>query len=121
MGKDGMNVALLGLGTVGKGVYKVMKTQRPEMPQKLNTVLNLKKILVRHPEAHVKDVDDPSILTSDYSQIVDDPDIDIVIELIGGIEPACTYIRDALEAGKSVVTANKDLIAERGGELMEIA
>lgn len=121
MNKDGMNIALLGLGTVGKGVYKVIQTQRPEMEQKLNTVLNLKRILVRHPEGHRADVADPSILTADFSEIVDDPDIDIVIELIGGIEPAYTYIRDALQAGKSVVTANKDLIAERGGELMEIA
>ena len=121
MGKEELNVALLGLGTVGKGVYKVMEKQRPEMKQKLNTVLNLKKILVRHPDSHRKDVEDPSVLTSDYSEIVDDPEIDIVIELIGGIEPAYTYIKDALKAGKSVVTANKDLIAERGGELLEIA
>lgn len=116
-----MNVALLGLGTVGRGVVKVMKTQRPEMQQKLNTVLSLKKVLVRNPARHASDVEDPSILTTDFSEIVDDPEIDIVIELIGGIEPAYTYIKDSLKAGKSVITANKDLIAERGGELMQIA
>lgn len=121
MGKDGMNIALLGLGTVGGGVYKVLKRQAPEMIQKLNTELHLKKVLVRNPKRHEMDVDDPSILTCNFEEIVDDPEIEIVVEVMGGIEPAYTYIRDALKAGKSVVTANKDLIADRGGELLEIA
>lgn len=121
MGKEHIYVAMLGLGTVGTGVYKVMKNQEGEMAQKLNTVLHMKKILVRNPKKHASEVDDPSMLTSDYTQIVDDPQIEIVIELIGGIEPAYTYIKDALMSGKSVVTANKDLIAERGGELLKIA
>ena len=118
---DEMYVALLGLGTVGTGVYKVMKTQESQMQQKLNTVLRIGRILVRDPKKHEGEVDDPSVLTSSYEDIISDPRIRIVIEVMGGIEPAYTYIRDALEAGKSVVTANKDLIAERGGELMAIA
>ena len=121
MAIEEMYVALLGLGTVGTGVYKVMKTQEPEMRQKLNTVLRIGKILVRNPKKHESEVDDPSILTSSFQDILDDPRIRIVIEVMGGIEPANTYISEALMAGKSVVTANKDLIAEHGGELLAIA
>ena len=99
MAEDGIRVALLGLGTVGTGVYKIMKTQAPEMRQKLNTVLHISRILVRNKKKHESEVDDPSILTTAYEDIVDDPEISIVIELMGGIEPACTYIKDALLAG----------------------
>lgn len=121
MSQEGISVALLGLGTVGSGVYKIMKGQASQMRQKLNTVLSIKRILVRNVKKHENEVDDPSMLTNSFQDIVDDPEIGIVIELIGGIEPAYTYVKDALSAGKSVVTANKDLIAERGAELMQIA
>ena len=106
MGKDVINVALLGLGTVGTGVYKVMKQQEPEMPEKLNTVLKIKKILVRNLEKAAKKVEDTSVLTNDWKEIIQDESIDIVIEVMGGLEPAGTYIKEALLAGKSVVTAN---------------
>ena len=120
MGKR-INVALLGLGTVGSGVYKVMKNQLPEMPHKLNAELVITKILVRHPERYQESVEDPSVLTTDFKEILEDPSISIVVEVIGGIEPACTYIMQALKAGKNVVTANKDLMAVKGGELLELA
>lgn len=121
MKKDVIQVALLGLGTVGTGVYKVMKMQAPEMQQKLGTTLNIKKVLVRNIEKASKKVDDPAILTNDWQEIIQDENIDIVIEVMGGLEPAGTYIKEALLAGKHVVTANKDLIAARGGELLEAA
>ena len=121
MSHEGINVALLGLGTVGSGVYKVMQRQKAEMPQKINTRLNIRRILVRNIAKYQDKIEDPSILTTEYETILEDAQIDLVIELIGGIEPAYTYIRSALEAGKSVVTANKDLIADRGGELFQIA
>ncbi|HCI73273.1 MAG TPA: homoserine dehydrogenase [Lachnospiraceae bacterium] len=121
MAQEEINVALLGFGTVGTGVYKIMQRQRPEMMQKLNTYLNIRSIMVRNPEKHQHKVEDPGILTTSFESILEDPQIDIVVELIGGIEPAYTYIRSAMEAGKSVVTANKDLIAERGGELFQVA
>lgn len=66
-------------------------------------------------------VDDPKILTNNWDDIVNDPEIDVVIELIGGIEPAKTYILSALNAGKHVVSANKDLIAVHGKELLDAA
>ena len=121
MSKEGINVALLGLGTVGSGVYKVTQRQKSEMMQKLNTTLQIRSILVRNIEKHKDEVDDPAILTTSFEDILEDPQIDIVVELMGGMEPAYAYIRSALEAGKSVVTANKDLIADRGGELLQIA
>ena len=120
MGKR-INVALLGLGTVGSGVYKVMKNQLPEMPHKLNAELVITKILVRHPERYQESVEDPSVLTTDFQEILEDPSISIVVEVIVGIEPACTYIMQALKAGKNVVTANKDLMAVKGGGLLELA
>ena len=83
---DEMYVALLGLGTVGTGVYKVMKTQESQMQQKLNTVLRIGRILVRDPKKHEGEVDDPSVLTSSYEDIISDPRIRIVIEVMGGIE-----------------------------------
>ena len=121
MTQEGIYVALLGFGTVGTGVYKVLQRQRPEMMQKLNTYLNICSILVRDPKKHQGKVEDPSILRTSFEEILEDPKIDIIIELMGGIEPAYTYVRSALEAGKNVVTANKDLIADRGGELLQIA
>lgn len=113
--------ALLGLGTVGGGVYKVLKSQEPEMENKLGVKVKLKKILVRNLQKAVGKVDDPGLLTNSWKEIVEDPEIGIVIEVMGGMEPAKTYILEALKAGKQVVTANKDLIASEGKILMDTA
>lgn len=116
-----IKAALLGLGTVGGGVYKVMKNQESEMIPKLGAQVKITKVMVRNLEKAAAKVDDPSVLTNSWKEIVEDPEIEIVIELIGGIEPAKTYILEALKAGKHVVTANKDLIAVSGNELLETA
>ncbi len=121
MEKKVIHAALLGLGTVGTGVYKVLKAQRDEMEAKLGSVVEIKKIMVRNLEKAAAKVDDPAVLTNSWEEIVSDPDIDIIIELIGGIEPARTYILSALESGKHVVSANKDLIAVHGKELLDMA
>ena len=113
-----INAALLGLGTVGTGVYKVLKGQEEEMTTKIGCKVKIRKILVRNLEKAAAKVDDPAMLTNSWEEIKQDPSIDIVIELIGGIEPARTYI---LDAGKHVVTANKDLIAVHGKELLDAA
>ena len=89
-----IKAALLGFGTVGGGVYKVLKMQQEEMVSKLGARVELKKILVRNIEKAAQKTDDPSLLTNNWKEIVDDPEIEIVIELIGGIEPARTYILD---------------------------
>lgn len=121
MEKKVINVALLGLGTVGTGVYKVLNNQKEEMISKLGSQIQIRKILVRNLEKAAGKVEDASVLTNNWDEIVKDPKIDLVIELIGGIEPARTYILDALQAGKHVVSANKDLIAVHGKELLDAA
>ena len=119
--KEQINIAILGLGTVGTGVYKVLKAQKDEMPEKIGGTICVKYVLVRNLEKAAKKLDDPSVLTNDFSVILNDPDLDIVVEVMGGMEPAKTYIEAALRAGKHVVTANKDLIAEDGHELLSLA
>ena len=119
--KKVLKVALLGLGTVGTGVYKVLRNQETEMMQKLGCEVKIVKILVRNLEKAAKKVEDSSILTNDWESIVSDPQIDLVIELMGGLSPAKEYITQALEAGKHVVTANKDLVAVAGKELLDTA
>lgn len=116
-----IQAALLGLGTVGGGIYKILKRQREEMEAKLGAVVEVKKVLVRNLEKAAGKVEDPSVLTDNWQEILEDPQIQIVIELMGKIEPARTYILEALRAGKHVVTANKDLLAEHGKELLDTA
>ena len=116
-----VHVALLGLGTVGTGVYKVLNKQKSEMQDKLGCEVRLSRILVRNVEKAKAKVEDASLLTNDWNLILNDPQIDIVIEVMGGIEPARTFILEALRAGKHVVSANKDLIAVHGQELLETA
>ncbi|MBS6395780.1 MAG: homoserine dehydrogenase [Clostridiales bacterium] len=115
-----IKAALLGAGTVGGGVYKLLQRRKAEMPSKIQADLSITKVLVRNASKKREGIPD-EVLTDDWSSIVHDPDISIVIELMGGIEPARTYILEALEAGKHVVTANKDLMAEHGKELMDAA
>ena len=116
-----VHVALLGLGTVGTGVYKVLNKQKSEMQDKLGCEVKLSRILVRNVEKAKAKVEDASLLTNDWNLILNDPQIDIVIEVMGGMEPARAYILEALRAGKHVVSANKDLIAVHGQELLETA
>lgn len=116
-----IKAALLGLGTVGTGVYKVLKNQEEEMQAKIGSQVKITKVLVRNLEKAAAKVEDASILTNQWEDILNDPEISIVIELMGGIEPARTYILAALNAGKHVVSANKDLIAVHGKELLDAA
>ena len=112
--------ALLGAGTVGGGVYKLLERRREEMKDKIGAELCIKSILVRDTRKAREGIPQEK-LTTDYDAILQDAEIDIVIELMGGIEPAKTYIERALKAGKHVVTANKDLLAMHGFELAELA
>lgn len=116
-----IQVAILGLGTVGTGVYKVLKSAGEDIQKKTGCQIAVKKVLVRNIEKASKKVDDTSILTNDWKEIVSDPEIQIVVEVMGGMHPAKEYILEALNAGKNVVTANKDLIAEDGRILLETA
>lgn len=115
-----IRIALLGLGTVGSGVYKLIERRAQEMPQIAGAPIEVSHILVRNTAKERPGVD-ASLLTDNWSDIVNDPEVSIVVELMGGMEPAHTYIAEALKAGKNVVTANKDLIAMHGGDLLELA
>lgn len=115
-----IKAAILGLGTVGSGVYKLLRRRQDEMKMKTGADIEVVKVLV-HNLNKKRDGIDPSLLTDCWKDIAEDPDIQIVIEVIGGIEPAKTMILEALNSGKHVVTANKDLIAEYGKELLDAA
>ena len=115
-----IKVALLGLGTVGTGVYKLIHRRNDVMERTIGAELEIAKILVNNMSKTREGVD-ASLLTNEWQEILDDTDIQIVIEVMGGIEPAKSMILDALHAGKHVVTANKDLVAEYGRELLDAA
>ena len=115
-----IRVAILGSGTVGTGVYKIIQNQKDEFPHKIGSELEVAKILVRNINKQREGISS-EILTDKWADIINDDSIGIVIEVMGGIEPAKTYISEALTKGKNVVTANKDLMAEYGHELLDIA
>ena len=110
-----MKVALLGCGTVGGEVVRLLHEQADDLTARVGAPLELAGVAVRRPGRH-PDVP-PELLTTDAGALVDRPDVDVVVEVIGGIEPARTLLLSAMKAGKSVVTANKALLAEDGATL----
>ena len=117
-----INVGILGWGTVGTGVSKILVNQNALIAKNSGTQLCVKKIVKRTLPASRPGVTLPAdCLTNEPSEVVDNPDIDIVVELIGGVSEARTLISRALENGKHVVTANKALLAEYGAELFQLA
>ncbi len=118
----GVSVGLLGLGTVGSGVVKVLQTHRAELEERAGCRLALERIAdadLRRPREGLDLTALP--LVGDATRILDDPAIQIVVELVGGLEPARSFILRAIQAGKHVVTANKALLAHHGAELFEEA
>lgn len=111
MVKNIVNIGLLGLGTVGMGVVKVIKN--------LDNV-NISKIAVRN-ISKVREVDLGDKLTVDALDVINDPNISIIVEVIGGVDPAFDYISASIKNGKHIVTANKELIAKKGAEIFELA
>ena len=115
-----IKAGLLGLGTVGTGVYKLAKRQKEEIEKKTGVSLQIEGILVHNIEKK-REGGDPSLLTDNYRDLTGNEEISVIIEVMGGIEPAKTIILEAMRAGKSVVTANKDLVAVHGAQLYETA
>ena len=109
-----VNIALIGLGTVGSGVYKTIEMQKSYIEHKEGISLNLKKVLAL---AYSIDIPEDMKANDFYKDIVEDETIDIVIELIGGVNPAKEFVLESLKAGKTVVTANKELLARHWPEL----
>jgi homoserine dehydrogenase len=118
--KKTINVGMLGLGTVGTGVAKVLTANAHNIAQKVGAPVTLKKVLVRDPRKP-RQIDLGDAVTTDLDAILGDPSIDIVVEVMGGEHPAKDYIVQALKAGKHVVTANKDVLAKYGRELFAAA
>jgi len=119
--KDTINIGVLGLGVVGSGAVALLQQNREEIERKLGASIHIRKIAVR--DLHKKrlvDVD-RKLLTNNPLEVLDDPSIDIVCELIGGVSPAKEYVLRALANGKHVITANKELIAKDGHDVMEEA
>ena len=113
-----VNVAILGFGVVGSGVAEVLATNGPHIDQKVDDLIRLKYIL------DVRDFPDSPFadkVVHDFSVIENDPEVSIVVETIGGAKAALDFTRRALRAGKSVVTSNKELVAEHGCELFKLA
>ena len=113
-----INIAVLGYGTVGSGVVEVINTNHKSINKRAGEEIHIKYVL------DLRDFPgDPvqEVLVHDYETIVNDPEVQIVVEVMGGTEPAFTFVKRALLAGKSVCTSNKALVAKHGPELMEIA
>ncbi|MGJ9384055.1 homoserine dehydrogenase [Salipaludibacillus sp. CF4.18] len=116
-----MNIGLLGFGTVGTGVLQIIRDHQDKLQHQLGCSIKVKIVLVSnlHKEREITIDDDQLTLNAD--DILNDPSIVAVIEVMGGIEDARRYIRQALENNKNVITANKDLMAIHGSELLELA
>ena len=116
-----VHLGLIGLGTVGTGVARTLKTHAEDIRQKTGTRLVLKKVCVKHLEKKRKVALPKKLFTDRVNDILDDPQIDIVIEVMGGIHPAKEIIQKAYAKGKHVVTANKALLAEEGSFVFDQA
>lgn len=116
-----VNIGLIGFGTIGSGVVETFNLNLPLIEDKVKRKVNLKKVVDLDIETDRGVYIDPNILSTDINDILDDPDIDIVIELIGGYQPALKFILEAMSKGKHVVTANKALLAKHWEEIMESA
>ena len=122
MDKSCINVGILGWGTVGTGVSKILVNQNNLISKNNNIQLNLKKVVKRTLPATREGIDLPSdCLSTDPNEVVDDPEIDIVVELIGGVTDAYSLIKRSIQNGKHIVTANKALLAEHGSDLFQLA
>ena len=116
-----INIGLMGLGVVGGGVARILPQKSNSMASQIGYPLVIKKILVRDLQKPRSVQVPASLLTTDAREILDDPEIDIVIEVIGGESPSHAYILEALRKGKHVVTANKEVMAKHGPELLMVA
>ena len=113
-----MKIAVMGYGTIGSGVVEVLQINKQKIAKRSGEAVEVKYILDlrEFPGDPMEDK-----IVHDYQTIVDDPEIGIVVETMGGVEPAFTFVKAMLEAGKQVATSNKNLVAAKGAELIKIA
>ena len=111
-------IAVLGYGTVGSGVVEVIRTNRDSIESKTGQKIDIKYVL------DLRDFPDSPYadkMTKDFTDILNDSEVEVAAELIGGLHPAYEFTKQLLERGKSVVTSNKELVAQKGAELLKIA
>lgn len=116
-----LHVGLLGLGVVGSGVYRILTERAAIVAEAMDRPVYIARILVRDPTKPRSVAVPPDLLTTDPREVVDDPRIAVIIEAMGGEYPAADYLRRALENGKFVITANKEVMAKHGAELLTLA
>src|SRR3954468_10027770 len=114
-------VALLGYGNVGGAVARLLAESADDIERATGHRLRIVRALVRDPEREREHAPEAGVLTTDFASIRDDPEIALVAEVMGGVEPTGEYVLDLLRAGRPVVSANKQLVARRGGELFAAA
>jgi homoserine dehydrogenase len=121
MQKKNVKVGLMGLGTVGTGVVRIVQGHQEDLQKQTGLSIEIAKVLVQDIEKSRSLKLDRSMITTDATELFNNPDIDVIVEVIGGINPAKEYILQALENGKHIVTANKDLMALHGAEILSKA
>jgi len=118
---DRIGIGLAGLGNVGAGVYKHLIQNRAIISERLGLQLSVQRVAVRNPGKKRSVSPPPETITRNWQELIDDPEVNILVELLGGIDVPYVFTMRALEAGKVVVTGNKALLAERGAEIFEKA
>jgi homoserine dehydrogenase len=120
-GTRSIRVGLLGCGVVGEGTLQLLRDNAASLSRRLGASFEVRRVVARDRIKPRTDALGAGKLSFDAADVLDDPEIDVVVELMGGLDPAGRYVRTAIERGKSVVTANKFLLAEQGHELFELA
>jgi len=120
-GKSVINIGLLGLGNIGQGVYKLLEKNRTLIEAKIGAELRIKRICDQNWDRPREITIPEEMKTTRFDDLVTDPEIDIILELIGGYEPARTFLLDAMRRGKHIVTANKAVLSKHWEELIETA
>jgi homoserine dehydrogenase len=116
-----IKVGLLGCGTVGGGVVQLLRANASYISARVGAPLEISRVLVRDPAKERVAELDPAKVTTDAAKVLDDKDIDVIVEVMGGVDPAHGYLVKAIAGGKQVVTANKMLLALHGGALLDAA
>lgn len=116
-----IKVGLLGCGTVGGGVVQLLRANASYIEARVGAPIEIVRVLVRDPNKERVAELDRGRLTTDAAQVIDDASLDVVVEVMGGVEPARGYLNRAIESGKQIVTANKMLLASHGGDLLDRA
>jgi len=119
--KKDVGIGLLGLGTVGSGLAEVLVTRANSLAEQAGIPVILKKVLVRDVNKQRSVRLNRNLLTSHPEEVIAHPEVDIVTELIGGEHPSTEYIEQAITNGKHVVTANKEVMAKHGYQLLSLA